>query len=149
MNLVLAQVAADRLDYFVTAPHEVPIIKQVIDGFGVEGDEFARIICVTDWMALWLVSGEASRHCCNSFSVYLQAVLIAISPERYGHIGLGGKSMPLFPPDNDPEHVADAMQFDQQVPSSLGEDAFKQAAALKPKQRRACLYAYLQHGVPR
>lgn len=100
MQLSLAQEAADTFSYFVEGIFEDLDFNQLA-GNGqhfslaalpgnrpdVEPMDAIRHLVLTDWCAIWLLTGRGTKATGNRFDVYLQALLlIAAEREQFGEL---------------------------------------------------------------
>jgi hypothetical protein len=109
---------------------------------GEQAETENRLAYVSDWLSLWLVTGQASWHTCQDFTVYLQVVAVTFADvDDFTTRPIRGLVRPS-PTVGDTVEPASPAQHP--LPAALGRDMYAfYARSLAASQRIAAIDSLL------
>ena len=100
--------------------------------------QFAQLRYVSDWLHLWLLTGDAAESTCGDFTIYLQAIALLFADPS--DVFLDREIEALVPPvDASDELQLSVKSASYNIPSALSPMMYRYCAQSLPLDRRAML----------
>ena len=135
-----AQDVADGFVAFLRFPQEESTLLQNVESLE---DQLRKLDCLSDWLQLWLDSGEAYRYCGTNFGLYMHAVAIVFA-ERFLNPGLLKELdvVPTATAEGDGEFITNQEYV---LPASMTIDGFMASSSFTNKQRKWAIQYLLEN----